>query len=218
MKIIFYDLDGTLVDTAQDIANAANYMLRELGSPELSREEIARYVGKGLHQLIQACVRSDEKKLIEKGAKIYRSHYQAHMLDHSALYPGAREVLDYFSSVKQVIVTNKPNPYARELLEALGVGGIFSDIIAGDSPFPKKPNPSSIQHILAREAVKPSEALFLGDSLIDIETARNAGLKIVVLTHGFGLADELKSASPDGIFPGLFEFLEYAKEKGWSSK
>jgi len=174
-SLIIYDLDGTLVDTREDIARAANHMLEQMGRRRMATEEVCRQVGRGLFALIQGCLETEDPEALSKGAKIYRDYYARHMLDSSRLYPGALEILDYFKDRKQAVITNKPNPFSYELLKAL----------------------------------------FVGDSRVDIETGRNAGVETVVLTHGFGTLDELQSASTAGIFNSFHELLQAARKKGW---
>lgn len=214
-QLIIYDLDGTLVDTREDIARSANYMLSRMELPPISKEEVARYVGRGLFQLIQSCLKTEDAKRIEKGAKIYRAFYAEHMLDHSVLYPGARETLEYFKGRKQGVLTNKPNPFSENLLKALGVGDYFEMIVAGDSEYPKKPSPSAVHAMMHRWKIAPEETLFIGDSLVDIETARNAGVEIAVVSHGFSSAEELQSASPKILVNGFTELLEKIKGQKW---
>jgi phosphoglycolate phosphatase len=214
-KFLFYDLDGTLVDTRVDIARSANHMMKEMGGPPIPAEEVRGYVGRGLYQLVASCLKTQDMKRIEQGAKIYRAFYAEHMMDHSVLYPGAREILEYFSDRKQAVITNKPNPFSRQMLEALGVAHFFTDIVAGDSEYPKKPNPSAVKALLEREKVKPQEAGFIGDSVIDIETARGAGIHAAVVLHGFAGEDELKSANPDLMAPDFPVLLGLLKSQGW---
>ena len=214
-RLIIYDLDGTLVDTREDIACAANHMRAQMGKPPLRVEEVSRFVGRGVYALIQGCLETDDAKAIEKGTKIYRDHYGRHMLDSSRLYPGAREVLDYFKTRAQAVITNKPNPFSFELLKALGVADYFFEIIPGNSEHPKKPDPGAIFHLMKTQKVTLPETLFIGDSLVDIETGRNAGVETAALTHGFGTPDELQSAAPDRLFKDFRELLEEAKKRGW---
>ncbi|MCM8776498.1 MAG: HAD-IA family hydrolase [Candidatus Omnitrophica bacterium] len=214
-KLIVYDLDGTLVDTRDDIASAVNHALWQLGFPVLNRPEVCRFVGRGLHYLIGHCLGVEDPDTVERGAKLYREYYAAHLLDHSRLYPGAKEVLEYFKLRKQMVMTNKPNPYARDILEALGVAGYFVKIVAGNDEYPHKPSPDAVLAMMNAEAVQPEDVLFVGDSPIDIETGRNAGILTIVLSHGFSTEDELKSAAPDVIFKNLSGFLQYVKQVGW---
>ena len=214
-KFIIYDLDGTLVDTREDIARAVNHMLKAMGQPPMEQKTIEKYVGRGLHYLIQHCLQIKDAKQVEKGAKVYRKHYGEHMLDHTDLYPETLKVLDHFKPVKQAVITNKPNPFTCDILKALKVIDYFAEVVAGDSEYPKKPDPTSVQTLMKREGILPQEALFIGDSPIDIETARNAGIETVVITHGFTGEDELKCAAPDHMVQSFSELLALIRAKGW---
>ena len=214
-KLIIYDLDGTLADTREDIVQAMNFMLTAMNAPALDRSEITRFVGRGLYHLVASCLRSDDPKRIEKGAKIYRGFYAQHMLDNTVLYPGACEILEYFKNQLQAVITNKPNPFSQQILEALKVAHYFVDIVAGDSNYPKKPDPTAVLSIMKRENILKENTLFIGDSAVDIETGNNAGIQTVVITHGFESEDELKSANPHAIFHDFKGLLEFLKKQGW---
>ncbi len=201
------------MDTRKDIAAAANYMLRQFGKPFLEERKISRYVGRGLHHLVKSCLKTEDGREIEKGAALYRAYYSEHMLDHSRLYPGVKEILDYFKNQKQIVLTNKPNPFSQKLLEALGLAPYFAEIIAGNSPYPKKPDPGAILAVIQREKISSEETFFIGDSPVDIETARRAGVQVAVVTHGFGEADELKSARPDLIVKDFNELLSWIRKQ-----
>lgn len=212
--LIVYDLDGTLVDTAEDITEAINAMLTELSVSALSRDEIRSYVGRGLHDLVGRCLNTEDPALLERGLRSFVAYYGAHMTDHSRLYPGAREALEHFKSRLQVIFTNKPNPYAKDLMDKLGVGGYFTDILAGGTPR-KKPDPSALLDVMRRLRVSPEEALIVGDSLIDVQTGRNAGILTVILGQGFEDREALAAAKPDVMVDHMQAFLALAKERGW---
>ncbi len=214
-KLIIYDLDGTLADTREDIACAVNHMLHQLEKKPLPQKIIKKYVGQGLHHLIQHCLNEKDPKTVEKGAKIYRAYYAEHMLDHTALYPDAVKVLEHFRHVKQAVITNKPNPFTRDILRALNVLDYFVEVVAGDSEYPKKPDPAAVCAIMKREGILPEESVFIGDSSIDIETARRAGIETVVITHGFTEEDELRCAAPDHIVQDFSELLRLVHAKGW---
>ncbi len=214
-RLIIYDLDGTLVDTREDIARAANHMLSFFNVPSLDRPVIERFVGKGLHHLIKSCLKTEDTKQIEKGSKVYREYYAKHMLDHTVLYPGAQGALNFFKDRLQAVITNKPNPYSRQILEALGIAGYFVEIVAGDTDYPKKPDPTAVLSIMKREKVETDETLFVGDSLIDIETGRNAGIETVVISHGFEGEETLQSANSAGVVGSFDELLTFARQKGW---
>ena len=214
-RLLIYDLDGTLVDTAKDIAISANYMRKQFGLSELPQNKISEFVGRGVHHLISHCIESDDEKLIEKAIKVYRDHYKEHMLDYSRLFPGAKDFLKHFESRIQAVLTNKPNPYSKEILDQLGVGHYFVEVMAGNSGYQKKPDPDAILQLMKKENVKPEETLMIGDSRVDIETCRNAHITAAVLTHGFESRDTLESAKPEVICDSFSELLEWIKEKGW---
>ena len=214
-QLILYDLDGTLVDTSDDIVQAAQYTLRQLALPALPREVILRGVGRGLEQLIAGCLQTTDAKRIQAGMTIYRGYYAQHLLDRSALYPGAQECLEYFRARKQAVITNKPNPFSRDILAGLGVVGYFFEILAGDSAYPNKPDPSGVASMMRHLCVSSLETLFIGDSPIDVQTGRNAGVDTVVVRHGFAEDDEIARMRPDVVVEDFQELLELAKERRW---
>jgi len=213
--LIIYDLDGTLVDTREDIAAAVNHMLAQLGAEPQPVSEIVRYVGRGLRQLVADCLKTSSAERIEQAIKIYRGYYAEHLLDHSRLYSGARTVLEHFKGRKQAVITNKPNPFSREILTGLQVAGYFTEIVAGDSGYPIKPDPASLVSIMQKNGVGAAETLFVGDSPIDVETGRNAGVFTVILTHGFAAESDIRSAVPDAVIGHFQELIELARQSGW---
>lgn len=214
-KLILYDLDGTLADTRQDIIIAVRHALKELNGPQLTDDEIKACVGTGLHELIKQVFRTQDEALADRGAKSYREYYKKHMLDHTRLYSGAKEFLEYFKARKQAVITNKPNPFSTQILEALGVGYYFIAVLAGDRGLPFKPDPAAIHHLMEETDSTEAEVLFVGDSPVDIEAARNAGVEVVVLPHGFAPEKILREAKPDFLVQDFAELLQLAKEKGW---
>ncbi len=215
MRLIIYDLDGTLADTRKDISLAANHMLRTFGAPEVSEEEVAGYVGRGVFELVKRCLRSEDEKKIEKGIKVYRKYYGEHLLDHTCLYPGARNLLDYFRTRKQAVVTNKPGSFSKDILAGLGVGDYFTEVIGGDSKFPKKPDPAAVAALMKKEKTLPDQTLFIGDSCVDIETSRRAGINVAIVSHGFDGEEALNSASPEVMAKNFSELLVKIKDRKW---
>ena len=217
-RLILYDLDGTLVDTRRDIADSANHVRVMNGLKRLDDEEIWPWVGQGLTHLIRRCLATEDHKLIAQGAKTYRSYYKKHMLDKSALYPGAREFLELFRGKNQAVITNKPNPFAVKLLQELFISRYFFRVIAGDSEFPHKPDTASTLALMKLAKVSANEVLWVGDSPVDIQTARTAGVDVVVLSHGFVERAKLKAAKPDGLFKDFRELVNFAKKELFGPK
>ncbi|MFA5168693.1 MAG: HAD-IA family hydrolase [Candidatus Omnitrophota bacterium] len=214
-KLILYDLDGTLVDTRRDIINGVRYALEVLKGPDLTDNEIKDCVGTGLHALIKQVFRTEDEKLADQGSRLYREHYKKHMLDHTKLYSGVREFLEYFKDRKQAVVTNKPNPFSSQILEALGVAHFFFAILAGDNGLPFKPDPAAIRHLIEKTDAIAEEVIFVGDSPVDIQAARNAGVEVVTLSHGFASEATLREAKPDHIVHDFSQLLRLTREKGW---
>ena len=213
--MIIYDLDGTLVDTREDIAQAANHMRAQMRLRPLPDRAICGYVGLGLRKLVQSCLGTEEDRQTDEGMRIYRAYYAEHLLDHTVLYPGVREALQFFRLRHQAVVTNKPNPYSRQILEALGIAGYFFEIIAGDSEYAKKPDPESLLAIMSRQGVPAKETVLIGDSAIDVETGARAGVFTIGVTHGFSDEQELKAAGPGCVVNSFEELLRFAQREGW---
>lgn len=203
------------MDTRRDIGQAANHMRAQMDLAPLGQAEICRYVGWGLQQFVQRCLNTDQIKQVEEGIRVYRSYYTQHLLDHTALYPSALQFLDHFQDRKQVVVTNKPNPYSVQILKSLGVSRYFSEIIAGDSIWPKKPDPKGLLSIMDREEVAVKEAVFIGDSPMDVQTGKRAGVMTVGMTHGFSEPKELQASKPDRLVDGFEELLQMARQERW---
>jgi phosphoglycolate phosphatase len=214
-RLIVYDLDGTLVDTAEDITRAVNYMLEHFNHPPLPRKAVLQYVGYGLHHLIKECLKINDPVAIERGIDRYAEYYTDHLLDYSRLYPLAQDVLDYFKDRTQAVITNKPNPYSLNILTGLGVADYFREIIAGEDGYPSKPNPTGLQAIMERAGATPQQTLLIGDSPVDVETGRNAGVLTVVMTHGFVGEQELAAAQPDIMVRHFEELMAIARQRGW---
>ncbi|MFZ5802720.1 MAG: HAD family hydrolase, partial [Candidatus Omnitrophota bacterium] len=164
-KLLLYDLDGTLVDTRRDIVAAANFALQELGERPLSPEAVEGRVGRGLRELISGILPpGEDPKRIERGMKIYRDHYRAHLLDHAVVYEGVREFLEYFKERSQAVITNKPDPFSEEILRGLGLAHYFFSIVPGDGAFPRKPKPDSILAMMTETGAGRAETIYIGDS------------------------------------------------------
>lgn len=206
-KLIVYDLDGTLIDTRLDLVQAINTMLKEMSAPVVAAEEICRFVGGGLDPLIQNTLKTQDPERLQQGERLFHDYYEKHLLDKTELYPGAREVLERFKDRRQAMITNKPDPFTRQILEGLGVSGYFCEVIAGDAEFPRKPDPRGLKAIMARCGIAARETVSVGDSPVDIQLGRAAGVFTVVITHGFGLSDEIALAKPDAIISRLDELI-----------
>lgn len=217
MRLILYDLDGTLVDTLEDITASANDMLAALGLPAVDASSVRGYVGRGVRELVKRCLATDDDTQLERGLRLYREHYGRHLLDHSRLYPGAREVLEHFQRLgrSQAVITNKPDPYSTQILAGLGVAAYFTAIVAGDARYPKKPDPASLRALMERHGAAASDTVFIGDSPVDVEAGRRAGVLTVAMTHGLSDAHELDAAAPDETVESFAALQALAVTQRW---
>ncbi|BDG08305.1 HAD family hydrolase [Anaeromyxobacter paludicola] len=179
------DLDGTLIDSREDLCLAVNHALGVVGLPARSLEEVTSFVGEGAAKLVARAV-APRTDLLEPALAAWWEHYEAHLLDRTRLYPGVAEVLAGAGRTLAVL-TNKPGRLARRILDGLGVGGRFAAVVGGDEAA-RKPDPAGALALLAKLGASPGDAVFVGDSRVDLETARAAGIPFVAV--GWGLVPE----------------------------
>ncbi|HEY6101411.1 MAG TPA: HAD-IA family hydrolase [Anaeromyxobacter sp.] len=190
-RLAIFDLDGTLVDSLDDLRASVNHALRTVGLPPRSREEVQGFVGEGVRVLLERAV-APEVQLLEPALAAWRPHYDAHCLDHTRPYPGIEALLAGAGRVLAVH-TNKPGGLARKVLAGLGLLPRFAAVTGGDEA-PRKPDPGGAREIMARLGASPGETVFVGDSRVDAATARAAGVRFVAVTWGFASRAELASA------------------------
>jgi phosphoglycolate phosphatase len=186
--LVAFDLDGTLADTAPDIAAALNLMLADLGRPALAPEGIRTLIGDGAKNLIRKALAATGEAtddLVEQGYPVYLGHYGANVCDGTVLYPAVGQAMDDLAAlgVKLAVCTNKPEGLSRQLLAALGWTDRFIALVGGDSLPWRKPDPRPLQETVARAG--GGRTAYVGDSIIDAETARAAGLPFVAVSFGF---------------------------------
>ena len=196
-SLIIYDFDGTLVDTLFDIADSVNLSLVDLGLPQLPRKTIRKYIGKGVERLMTQALEGSCFTDIPRAGALFRKHYSENLVKHTDFYPYGREILEHFRNKKQAICSNKPEIFVRKILESLDGLQYFQAIIGGDSVKTKKPHPEGLDLILKKLKVSPDEAVLIGDSPVDIETGKRAGVYTCVVNYGLGLPEEIAAASPD---------------------
>jgi phosphoglycolate phosphatase len=204
IKLVIFDLDGTLIDSRLDLVHSVNAALRHIGRPELPDNIIASYVGDGAPILIQRALGGEavDEALIRKGLEFFLSYYREHKLDHTTVYPGIIEALMAIQQSsngtprKMAVLSNKPVNPSRAIVEALGLGQFFSQVYGGNSFSTKKPDPEGARKLLEESGVQPQQAAIVGDSHVDVRTGRNAGLWTVGVTYGFA-THTLEEEPPD---------------------
>ncbi|MDB5737830.1 MAG: phosphoglycolate phosphatase [Sphingomonas bacterium] len=187
-RTVVFDLDGTLADTAPDLTASLNHALGELGRPPVPAQDVRHMVGHGARALLQkglAATGEVSEALIDRGFPIFLDYYEAHIADHSRPWPGVEEALAALEAegVILAICTNKLESLTHRFLADIGWQGRFASIVGGDTLPVRKPDPAPLFEAIARAGGGP--AAFVGDSITDTDTARNAGLPCVAVTFGF---------------------------------
>lgn len=208
ISLIVYDFDGTLVDTLDDIALSVNLTLKELGQPGLNKEVVRASVGNGVVMLMTRVLSGTGVTDIDRAVRLFRKHYGDHLMDSSRFYPNCLETVEFFSSHKQAICSNKPENFVRKILAGLKCLAPFASIIGGDSFKTRKPDPEGLLSLLARHRVAPDEAVMVGDSQVDIETGRNANVRTCAVTYGMGDIDAIQALKPDWTIDNISELKQ----------
>jgi phosphoglycolate phosphatase len=186
-SLIAFDLDGTLIDSRRDLADAADALIVELGGAPLGEEAIGRMVGEGAALLVRRAL--DAAGLGDRPGAVARflDLYDARLLDHTRLYDGIADVVRRARGYGRVVVlTNKPTQPSERILTALGIRDLLDEVIGGDSPYPRKPDPAALLAMMQRAGASPERTLLVGDSGIDLETAQRAGCRCCLAAFGFG--------------------------------
>lgn len=192
IRALIFDLDGTLIDSKLDLVHSVNATLRELQHPELPEEIISSYIGNGAPVLVaKALGHNVAQAELDRALNFFLSHYEEHKMDNTCAYPGVPEALHHLSAMPMAVLTNKPVHISVRILEALGLAKYFRAVYGGNSFATKKPDPFGAHTILREFGSRPHEALLIGDSEVDVQTARNAGMLAAVVNYGFGIHDRL---------------------------
>ena len=213
VRLLIFDLDGTLIDSKLDLALSVNAARAHLWLPPLEHEEIFGYVGHGAPMLVRRSLRegaSDEQ--VERALQYFLEYHRAHMLDNTLPYPGVREGLAELAARgygqekerPMAVLTNKPVRFSKMILDGLGLGSYFRHVYGGNSFERKKPDPIGVQALLQDCEAQPRQAMVVGDSEIDILTARNAGTWACGVTYGLG-SHMLAEYPPDLLLDSLAE-------------
>jgi phosphoglycolate phosphatase len=208
--LVVFDLDGTLVDSQQDLADAANALIVELGGTPVAVEAIARMVGDGAAVLVRRALSATGVHVtsLRDALERFLELYDERLLATTHLYDGIRDVLEELGPVARLgVLTNKPERASRRILEGLGIAQRFDWAIGGDGPFARKPDPAGLLHLVAEAGVSVDRAVMVGDSGVDLATAQGAGTRVCLARYGFGYrltsadltGDELIADTPPAI-------------------
>jgi phosphoglycolate phosphatase len=216
VRLLVFDLDGTLIDSRLDLIHSVNAMLRHIGRPELDGDIIASYVGDGAPALVRRALGdtdTDDEALFRAAMEYFLGYYRVHKLDHTTVYEGIPEVLARLADSsngpprQMAVLSNKPVNPSRLIVQALGLGDFFVRVYGGNSFTTKKPDPLGVQTILQETGVAANESLMIGDSSVDVLTGRNAGLWTCGVTYGFA-PHSLEEVPPDVLIENPRELGE----------
>jgi phosphoglycolate phosphatase len=216
--LIVFDLDGTLVDSVRDLADSTNDMLSGYGGAPLPVDDVSRMVGDGARMLVsRALAAAGLDRPLEDAFERFLAAYDRRLLETTRPYDGIPDVVR--SAARRAplaVLTNKPEAPARRLLDAFDLSASFSWVVGGDSGFPRKPDPASLRHLLHEAGSSPDATLLVGDSKIDVETARRAGVRLCFARYGFGRVrggvvleeGDAQAEHPSDVGAVIHQFLE----------
>jgi phosphoglycolate phosphatase len=213
VRAVLFDLDGTLLDTIEDLAEGANRMLAELGRPLRALHEIHSFVGKGIPHLVRRCMiegSAASELEIEHAVTCFRRHYAEVNGTQTRIYPGIVDTLDVMRALdlRLACVTNKAEAFTGPLLARMGLDHYFGAVVSGDTLAVKKPDPAVLEHACALLGVASAHALMIGDSANDALAARAAGMPVLLVTYGYSEGVPVESIECDGLIGCATQALE----------
>ena len=186
-RLIAFDLDGTLIDSRQDLADSANQLLGELGAAPLSVDAITRMVGEGARVLVQRALAAAGLQEGPGALPRFLEIYDTRLLNHTNVYEGVVDAVRLARRHARVaVLTNKPAQHSERILEGLGIRDLFDELIGGDGPFGRKPDPAGLVSLMGSARATADRTLMVGDSAIDHETARRASVQCCLTAYGYG--------------------------------
>ncbi len=214
MNLLIFDLDGTLIDSKLDLVHSVNAARNLMGLPNISEELVSSYVGNGAPVLMRRALGPDASDAdVLRALEFFLAYYRDHMLDNTCLYPGVKEALDHLlvSGAKMAVLTNKPVRFSRAIIDGLGLGGHFFQVYGGNSFEQKKPDPIGIEALLTESGVARERTIMVGDSGVDVRTARNARVLACGVSYGFQ-PESFVEDPPDILVDEMAELVEYIRK------
>jgi phosphoglycolate phosphatase len=211
VQALLFDLDGTLIDSVQDLAISGNAVRLAKGLPALEQSRIAGYIGDGIEALVSRLLETQDAAGIRQGCDAFKRHYRDHCMDHTRLYEGAAPVLEalHRRGYGMAVVTNKPEGVTRHMLDALGVAGLFGSVVGGNTLSVKKPDPAPLRKACADLQVPPHAAVMIGDSRVDVEAGRALQIPTLAFSGRIGDPRLLLASKPDVLLGGFSDLLHH---------
>jgi phosphoglycolate phosphatase len=207
ISLFIFDLDGTLVNTIEDIAASVNYTLTRMGNRPIALDAVRQYVGDGIEMLMTRSLGGRTER-IDEAVVIYKDHHRRNLVVHSTLYPTVRETLEHFRSLPMAVVSNKTMEFVGPLLDKLGIGRYFKLVIGADYGLPLKPAPDALQLIMSEFKAPKERTAIVGDGTTDARAGKAAGIITCAAAYGFRSEEELRKTEPDHI---IHEFSDLKK-------
>ncbi len=211
LKLIIFDLDGTLVDSSRDITNALNHAIEPYGFEPLAIEDTIKMVGEGLTRLVEKMLGENNAAIKDDVLDRFIKYYSEHLTDFTEPYPGIRETLEKIGRYKKAVISNKREYLSKKLLEELGLMRFFDIVLGSDSVSEKKPSSAPVKKVLEILKIEPNEAVIVGDSDFDIQAGKGAGVSTVAVTYGYRSKELLKNA--DFLIDNINQLLTLIGEK-----
>jgi phosphoglycolate phosphatase len=211
IQLLIFDLDGTLIDSKLDLAQSVNASRAHMGMGPLDLAVISTYVGRGAPVLIRKALGPEATDIqVAQALEFFLEHYREHALDTTRLYPGVKASLDRFHAAGKslAILTNKPVAVSRTIIEGLSLSRLFFQIYGGNSFAAKKPDPIGIKKLMEEAGVCPDRTIMVGDTTVDVETARNAGVRACGVTYGF-TPESLRQTPPDLLIDRMEDLADW---------
>ena len=212
---VILDLDGTMVDSAPDLAHAVNRMLTELGRPTVLLAAARSWIGNGVRCLVERALSGDyygcpEPLLVDKACSLFESFYRENLCQDSVLFPGVEQTLARFAAagLPLACVTNKPGEFTQPLLAALGIAHHFASVVVGDNRRLHKPDPQPLLQAARQLTVPAGQCLVVGDSVNDLRAARAAGMTVVLVSYGYNQGADLHQLEADAVIDSIAEILQ----------
>ena len=219
-RLIAFDLDGTLIDSRRDLADSANELITELGGSPLAEEAVGRMVGEGAAVLVRRALAAAQLTDSGHALKRFLEIYDTRLLRHTHLYDGVTDAVRFAGTIGRVaLLTNKPLAPSLRILDGLGIRDLFNEVVGGDGPLPRKPDPASLNTLMHEAGADAKTTLMVGDSPIDHETAARAGVRCCLVTFGYSpdpfprerlRGDEYHARTADELRSVLATFAETA--------
>lgn len=209
IKLVIFDLDGTLVNSITDITNSLNYATEPYGLPPKTSEEVSALVGEGITKVIERVLGDERRQHRDDVVKRFLEFYSEHIVDNTFSYPGVRETLERLNGFRKAVISNKREVLSIKVLEALDLLRFFDLVIGSDSTTEKKPSPVPVLHVISTMGLTPEDSIMVGDSDLDIAAGKSAGVKTVGVTYGYRERTYLKDA--DYIIDDIKELTNLIK-------